>query len=274
MSDTISKAPVIRFEDAPEGDNSQYDLEPDRVVPRQVEDDIEVFVEGDEGAPVQVDEEKRKLLKELEESRSETQSAKARADEVAALRSAFEKMGETLKPKPQAQQQAPAFRRLDPNQFNEKFLENPYQRISEATAQTIGPVFQMLQNTNMATARELAEIKHKDSFKVYGPEIDQVVQGMTPQEKLNPTMAYNRAVQAVRQNHFDDIVKGEVERALAEREKKSSNGSPTFSEGGGPASRPPVQRRQVTLTRSQAEEADRKGIPRAEMARIIMRRRG
>ena len=85
---------------------------------------------------------------------------------------------------------------------------------------TFEPMFQRTSATLADQARGLAELRHPDAFKKYGPEIS-VMLSQLPPDQLT-TFAIDKVVGMVKADHIDDIVSERLER---EKQKMMDSGA-------------------------------------------------
>ena len=256
----------------------------------ELEDDLKVLVEGVDKIPETledkvpeeyVDLDKKALIEKLEAERKVLEETKKQVNEVAALKEGLASLGENLKPVPVAAPEVVAPQKSEDEykeEFNEKFVEDPYSAMVKFQIEKLGPEIQRLMLNNLEVSKKFVELDpdRRETFKKYQSEIEGEIAKIPPQERLRDTEIYRKAHDRVMATHIDDIVALKVKEALeaqaSEREiAEKKKTTPGFAET--TMSPPPVKKMNyIVLTQEEKRKADLLGIPLKEYARYLKER--
>jgi len=263
---------------------SDINFEPD--------DDFKVLVEGEDEIPKEEEEEvpeefkdldKKALMEKLEAERAALEETKKQVNEVAALKEGLASLGENLK-KPNVSiqpQQVQSVRKSEDEyreEFNEKFVEDPYSAMVKFQAEKLAPEIQRLMMSNLQISRKFLQFDpdRKETYAKYHDEIEQEVSKVAPRERLEDTEVYQKAHDRVMARHINDIVQLKVQEVLKQQEeeakkKTSSTSSPTYVEH--TMNTPPTKKEKyIVLTQEEKNRANLLGIPLTEYARYLKER--
>lgn len=227
--------------------------------------DLEVLMEGVDEIPqvetTPVDPEfkdltRDEIIERVRKEREALQKTKAEADNSAALNQVLKELKDRQVAPQQPAGPPPQTEAEFKAKFNEKFYDNPYDTMMEFQQKKLGPEVQRIMFQNMQLARKLAALDpdKKDTFALYGAEIDDYVARLPPEAKLYDPDIYSKAHDAVISRHVNEIVERKVREAV-----KGPSVGPTpqagFTERGS-APRPSGGPRQtIVLTRTEQEWA-------------------
>jgi hypothetical protein len=228
--------------------------------------DLEVLMEGiDEIPPADLtppdpvfkDLTKEQIIEKVRLERDALQQTKAAADNSAALNQVLKE----LKDRPSMPQQAAAPPPMTEAEFkakfNEKFYDNPYDTMLEFQQKKLGPEVQRIMFQNMQLARKLAALDpdKKDTFALYGAEIDDYVARLPAEAKLYDPDIFAKAHDAVISRHVNEIVERKVREAVKGTTTPPPSQQAAFSERGSAPRPSPGSRTTIVLTRTEQEWA-------------------
>lgn len=196
------------------------------------------------------------IIEKVRKEREALEATKAEANNNAALNQVLKELKDRGA-QPALAPQAPAMTEGEfKTKFNEKFYDNPYDTMMEFQQKKLGPEVQRIMFQNMQLARKLAALDpdKKDTFALYGAEIDDYVARLPPEAKLYDADVYAKAHDAVISRHVNEIVERKVREAVT---KQSGTGRPApepFAERG-MAPRPAGSKATIVLTRTEQEWA-------------------
>jgi len=189
-----------------------------------------------------IPEDVKKLQEEKEALQRQMEELRKQADATMALQQGISELGQTLRPQtqpqPQPQQpQAPKDPLLEKDNFNEKFLEDPYGMLEKFQMQKLAPEFQRIMQTNVSYAKQFLMLDPEKSkvYEKYAPEVEEVVKSFPPVKQFTDPNVYKEAADIVASRHFSETLE-EMKAQMREellRELKGESGNP-------PETRPPI----------------------------------
>ncbi len=257
----------------------------------EADEDFQVLVRGEDKIPEDLTEktipaefkdlDKEALVAKLEAERKTLEETKQKAEQVAALKEGIASLGTTLqKPAPVAVPQPVMPQKSEEDykeEFNEKFVEDPYSAMIKFQAEKLAPEIQRLMLNNLKTSRKFLELdpERKDTYKKYQDAIEQEILKTNPQMRLEDPEIYQKTHDRVMAGHINEIIEAKVKEALElqakekkEIEKKVEPGYTEFSMTSGPKEKPNY----VILTQEEKQKANLLGIPIKEYARYLKER--
>lgn len=250
------------------------------------EEEIKVLVEGVDEIPKSEEEElpegykdldKKALIEKLEAEKAAREEAKRRADEVAALKEGLASLGQDLKrptqtvvqPQPQARKSEDEYK----EEFNEKFVEDPYSAMVKFQTEKLAPEIQRLMMSNLQVSKQFLQLDpdRKDTYAKYRDEVEEEIAKVDPRERLGNPQVYQQAHDRVVARHINDIVEMKVKEVLEKQEsekKKEPPRQPGYVEN---TMNPPPKKKPnyIILTQEEKNRANLLGIPLAEYARYL-----
>jgi len=159
--------------------------------------------------------------------------------------------------------------------FNEKFYDSPYDTMMEFQQKKLGPEVQRIMFQNMQLSRKLAALdpERKDTFAMYGAEIDDIVAKMSPQEKLYDPDVFVKAHDVVISRHVNEIVDRKVREAVSGKTAPTGPQPAPFTERGtapGPRMSPGAKQT-VVLSRSEQAWASSQGLSKEAAGSFFVR---
>lgn len=238
---------------------------------------------------------KEDLIREMEEIKKQQQEISGKADANVALRESIAQLGETLS---QQNRGVSSAQQIDPSRIQEmrqkqieelrkdmqeKFFDDPITVLDKYNELKTAPIVEQLLTKNIPVARKLAELDPKTSSTMskYGDEVDRIVAGLSPAQRLDPDV-YAKAAKMVRAEHLEEEVNDIVSQKVAEELAKQTGGgkqnaqqgsqvdnyqsSRPFSEGG-MNNRPPTRKPKYPWTPEDQRIVDTRGLRKSDYVR-------
>ena len=223
------------------------------------DEEVEVLVEG-------VDEIPKELTDPPPEPPPEPPKSEVKMD---ALLQGLQKLVE-VKPQETPPPQPPPKPEFDKEgKYNETFLEDPKNHLDQWGKEYLIPqiasaVSQMIPDITPLVKRQVEENEgFKTTLELYRGEVEAEFNKIPEVQRRRDTGSYARAVEAVRNRHFGDLVAYEASRRQ-EVEKTPPPPTPYYETYGKPA----PKKKQVILSAGERAEADIKGMPYDQYWRI------
>ena len=195
------------------------------------ETEYEVLVKGQDEMPVEPSKEspesqklsREEILQKLADAESARAKLSTQADSTTLLAQGFEKLNQTLSKQP-AQQQLP-LQETDEQftkRFKETFLDDPAGMNEEFINRTLRdrllPDIQQIMANNRVYSKEFAKMDKDtaDILKLYPQEVEEVINTFSPLDLARNPHIYKEAAKHVKLHHLDEIIKLQVDSALAE----------------------------------------------------------
>jgi hypothetical protein len=190
-----------------------------------------VYVSSEEEIPKEEKEEGKvdaeALKKENEEFRARMAQLEEQANLNKSLQEGIQGLGKNMtpqRPQPQPVQQPGESDADFRKRFNEHLYDDPAALMDEWQMRKLSPLVSQIITNNMAMGRRFLQLdpEKAPNYKTYRDEIENEVNRMPPQEKLQNPDFYDKAYERVMARHIDDIVNQRVQAALKEELEKSS----------------------------------------------------
>jgi hypothetical protein len=173
------------------------------------------FLEGDPDIPIIDENEPIKDIPEIKALKDQNEllqqqmaGLKTQADSTAALTKGLENLGENLRqPVVQQVQQPPVDPVAAKKEFDDKFYNAPSDGLDAFAKAKIEPALQQIMLTNANLSKQLLAIdpERSETYKKYGPEIDETFNQMSIQKKVqNPSAAAKEAADIVASRHISE----------------------------------------------------------------------
>lgn len=177
----------------------------------------------EEGTETETDAET--LKKENEEFRARMAQLEEQANLNKSLQEGIQGLGKNMAPQrsqPQPVQQPGESDADFRKRFNEHLYDDPAALMDEWQMRKLSPLVSQIITNNMAMGRRFLQLdpEKAPNYKTYREEIENEVNQMAPQEKLQNPDFYDKAYERVMARHIDDIVTQRVQAALKEQLEK------------------------------------------------------
>jgi len=249
----------------------------------------EVYVEGVDSPPPEEEGTKpdpEELQKQNQDLQQQLEQLKQQADLGQNLQQSISQLGENLqqprrtqgqnRQQTQAQQQPGESEEEFAKRVRENFYDDPYKVLNEFQYRKLQPFMAQMVNNNLSNSKRFLQVdpNKKGTYSQYSEEIEEEVQQMPFQEKMNDPQVYDKAYERVMARHMDDIIEQKVQERMEQSKEQTPPSRPETPQSESSQYKPSGQpkRKIKKLTRQEALAADNKGIPRGQYYDYLVER--
>lgn len=198
------------------------------------------------------------------------QQLQQKVDPTLALQQGLHELGQQIRPQQVQAPRPPVDPELEKENFNDKFLEDPYGMLEKFQMQKLAPELQKMMQTNVGYAKQflLLDSEKGKIYQKYPQEVEEVVKSFPPMKQFTDPNVYKEAADMVAARHLGETMeemKARLREELLEELKQQgqSQGSkgqtqPQYSERGTTPSK--AHSNAKVLPRDVWEYAGRKGL--------------